>query len=146
MAFSPVSNIFGETGISQIQVPVMMEGGAFDILAPVVPQQVTTFSWLSGSDKYLYLAENTSHSPGFTGLTSRLFNLEQQFEQGIDEGMVISRNLNKALIVAFSKIYLADQTEFAPYLTPAYVETTSQAPFDFHLVRELPPAVDEFLP
>ena len=146
MAFSPVSNIFGEQGIGQIQVPVMMEGGAFDILAPVVPQQVTTFNWLKTPEKYLYLAENTSHSPGFTGLTSRLFNIEEQFDQSVEEGMAISRSLNRALIVAFGKAYLQGQSEFEPFLTAAYAEATSEAPFNFHLVRELPAGTDEFLP
>ena len=138
MAFSPVSNIFGEAGVSQIPIPAMIEGGAFDIMAPVVPQQVAAFSWLQTPEKYFYLAENTSHGPGFTGLTSRVFHIEEQFEQGIDEGLALSRNLNKSLIVAFSQVYLKGMEEFEPYLTAAYAEATSEAPFDFHLVRELP--------
>jgi predicted dienelactone hydrolase len=141
MAFSPVSNLFGQQGISQIQVPVMIEGGAFDILAPVVPEQVATFSWLQTPEKYLYLAENTSHSPGFTGLTSRIFNIDQQFDQGVDEGLVLNRSLNKSLIVAFGQVYLKGLDEFEPFLTAAYAEDTSEEPFEFHLVRELPPAL-----
>lgn len=138
MAFAPVSNLFGERGISQIQQPVMIQGGAFDILAPVVPQQVLAFSWLQAPEKYFYLAENTSHSPEFTNLTSRLFDLEQQFEQSIEEGLSVSRDLNKALMVAFGKVYLKGMSEFEPFLTAAYVEETSEAPFNFHLVREVP--------
>ncbi|NEQ43133.1 MAG: alpha/beta fold hydrolase [Leptolyngbya sp. SIOISBB] len=145
MAFSPVSNLFGERGISQIQQPVMIEGGAFDILAPVVPQQTLAFSWLQSPEKYFYLAENTSHSPGFTGLTSRLFNLEQQFEQGIEEGLGVSRDLNKALLVAFGNVYLKGMSEFEPFLSAAYVETTSEEPFNFHLVRDVPATLIESL-
>jgi predicted dienelactone hydrolase len=138
MAFAPVSNLFGERGIRQIQRPVMIQGGAFDILAPIVPQQLLAFSWLTTPEKYFYLAENTSHSAEFTGLTNRLFNLDEQFEQSVLEaGLGINRNLNKALIVAFSKVYLEGRSEYEPFLTAAYVEETSQPPFNFRLLREV---------
>jgi predicted dienelactone hydrolase len=138
MAFAPVSNLFGERGIRQIQRPVMIQGGAFDILAPIVPQQLLAFSWLTTPDKYFYLAENTSHSAEFTGLTNRLFNLDEQFEQSVLEaGLGINRNLNKALIVAFSQVYLEGRSEYEPFLTAAYVEETSQPPFNFRLLREV---------
>ena len=139
MAFAPVSNIFGEQGISQIQQPVMIQGGAFDILAPVVPQQLLAFSWLTTPEKYFYLAENTSHSPEFTDLTNQLFNLDEQFEQSVIEASSgMSRALNKALIVALGKVHLEGLNEYEPFLTAAYVEATSQEPFNFHLVREMP--------
>lgn len=81
MAFAPVSNLFGPAGVADITVPTMLFGGAFDVLTPVVPQQVATFSWLTTGDRYLYLADNTSHSPGITRLTSDLVNLDQQIEK-----------------------------------------------------------------
>ena len=144
MAFAPVSNIFGEQGISQIQQPVMIQGGAFDILAPVVPQQLLAFSWLTTPEKYFYLAENTSHSPEFTDLTNQLFNLDEQFEQSVIEASSgMSRALNKALIVALGKVHLEGLNEYEPFLTAAYVEATSQEPFNFHLVREMPETLQQ---
>ncbi|MGF1569745.1 MAG: alpha/beta hydrolase [Nodosilinea sp.] len=141
MAFAPVANLFGQRGISQIKIPVMMFGGALDILTPVVPQQVSVFNWLTTPEKYFYLGENSSHSAGTTRLITRLLRLDQDFEQGIDDGLALSRGVNKSLVVAFSHVYLSGQQEYQPFLGAAYVETVSIEPFRFHLVRELPAPV-----
>lgn len=145
MAFAPVSNLFGPQGVGQISVPTMLFGGAFDVLTPVVPQQVATFSWLTTGDRYLYLADNTSHSPGITRLTSDLLNLNQRVEQSLDEALDSLRGVNGALIIAFAQVYAAEQSAYAPFLTPAYVEAVSADPFRVHLVTTLPPAVMTWL-
>lgn len=138
MAFATVSNLLGSRGISRIDVPVMIFSGAFDILTPVVPQQISAFGWLTTPDRYLYLAENTSHSPGITRLTSNWFNLDQHFDQSVDEALVLTREINKSLIVAFSQVYVADRPEFTPFLSPTYVDAVSQPPFRLYLIRSLP--------
>lgn len=139
IAHAPVARLFGQQGISRIDIPVVMFGGEFDILAPLVPQQVETFSWLTTSDKYLYLGENTSHNADLTRLTSRLFNIDRDFEQGVEEGLALSQDLFESLLIAFSKVYLLDDAAYEPFLRAAYVETVSEDPFKKHLVRELPP-------
>lgn len=141
MAFAPVSNLFGPAGVADITVPTMLFGGAFDVLTPVVPQQVATFSWLTTGDRYLYLADNTSHSPGITRLTSDLVNLDQQIEKSLDEALGITRGVNGSLIIAFAQVYGAEQSAYAPFLTPAYVEAASADPFRVRLVNALPPEV-----
>lgn len=141
MAFAPVSNLFGPAGVANISVPTMLFSGAFDVLTPVVPQQVATFSWLTTGDRYLYLADNTSHSPGLTRLTSDLVNLDQQIEKSLDEALGMTRGVNSALIIAFAQVYAAEQSAYAPFLTAAYVEATSVDPFRVHLVQGLPPAI-----
>ncbi|NJL44938.1 MAG: hypothetical protein HC922_02705 [Leptolyngbyaceae cyanobacterium SM2_3_12] len=144
MAFATVSNLFGPQGMAQVDVPTMIFGGAFDVVAPVVPQQVSAFSWLT-TERYFYLAENTSHGADITRLTSRVFNIDTDFDQGVDEGLVITRGVNTALIVAFSEVYLLDHQEFEPFLRPAFVEAASVEPFRLHLVRELPPEAEAVL-
>ena len=141
MAFATVSNLLGPRGISRIDVPVMMFSGAFDIVTPVVPQQVSAFSWLTEPERYLYLAENTSHSPGITRLTSNWFNLDQHVDQGVDDALVMTRAINKSLIVAFSQVYVAERPEYTPFLSSTYVDALSQPPFRLYQVRVLPPEV-----
>ncbi|HIK43587.1 MAG TPA: alpha/beta hydrolase [Leptolyngbyaceae cyanobacterium M65_K2018_010] len=145
MAFTPVSNLFGPSGIRRLQLPVMIFGGEFDILAPVVPQQVAAFSWLTGPERYLYLAENTSHSPNFTRLINNLLSMDEYFEQSIEEALVMTRGVNKSLIVAFSQVYGAGRLEYSPFLTAAYVEAISTNDRPLHLVRTLPPQLEPLL-
>jgi predicted dienelactone hydrolase len=138
MAFAPVSNLFGETGIGKIQIPTVFMGGAYDIAAPVVPEQVLTFSWLTTPDKYLYLAEGTSHGRDLTRWLSRLFNPSQEVEQSFDEAHSWFKGVLKSLIVAYPQVYLVGQERYRPYLTSGYIETISQEPFKLHMVHELP--------
>ena len=145
MAFATVSNLFGPQGIRRLQEPVMIFGGAFDIIAPVVPQQVSAFNWLNAPDRYLYLAENTSHGTSFTRAISDLLNFDQDFGQGVDEALVLTRAVNKSLIVAFTQVYGANRQEFAPFLTSAYVEAVSAQPFRLHLVQTIPPSIADKL-
>jgi predicted dienelactone hydrolase len=145
MALATVSNLFGPRGIAQVSVPVMLLGGEVDLLAPVVPQQVAAFSWLRGSDRYLYLGENTSHGPDFTKLFTQFLYIDAALEQGIDEAVTATRGVIKSLVVAFSQVYLNQQEDYRPFLRSAYVEAVSAEPFRLHLVRYLPPAVLERL-
>ena len=46
MTFAPVSRLFGSQGMGRIQIPTAILGGAFDVVAPVVPEQVESF-WLA---------------------------------------------------------------------------------------------------
>lgn len=145
MAFAPVSNLFGPEGTAAIEIPVMIFGGALDVVAPVVPQQISAFSWLTTPDRYLYLADNTSHGPEFTRSLLQLLEFDQNLAQSLDEALGITRGVNKALVVAFTQVYAADRQEFAPFLQSSYVEAMSADPFRLHLVNTLPPGLEAFL-
>ncbi|TVQ10045.1 MAG: alpha/beta fold hydrolase [Leptolyngbya sp. DLM2.Bin27] len=145
IALATVSNLFGPRGMAQVSVPVMLLGGEVDLLAPVVPQQVAAFSWLQGSDRYLYLGENTSHGPDFTKLFTQFLYIDASLEKSIDEAVTATQGVIKSLVVAFSQVYLNEQDDYRPFLRSAYVEAVSAEPFRLHLVRDLPPAVLERL-
>lgn len=56
IAINPlVSSIFGEAGLSQIDVPVLIVAGSDDTITPALPEQIQPFTWLSTSNKYLLL-------------------------------------------------------------------------------------------
>jgi predicted dienelactone hydrolase len=145
MAFATVSNLFGPRGMAAIQRPVVISGGALDVVAPVVPQQVEAFGWLTTSDRYLYLADNTSHGPELTRSLSQLLDFDQDLEQSIDEALGITRGVNRSLIVAFTQVYAAGNQAYAPFLQASYVEAVSADPFRRHQVRTLPPSVEALL-
>ncbi len=129
---------FGQSGIGRIQIPTVIMGGAFDVVAPAVPQQVDAFRWLTTTDKYLYLGENSSHTADLTRMTNDVFNLDRDLDQSIEDALELNRSINKALGVAFAKVYLSTDPAYEPFLRSAYVEAVSQVPFKRHLVRELP--------
>ncbi|MFH7243350.1 MAG: alpha/beta hydrolase [Spirulina sp.] len=145
MAFATVSNLFGPQGMAAIQRPVVISGGALDVVAPVVPQQVAAFGWLTTPDRYLYLADNTSHGPEFTRSLSQLLDFDQNLEQGIDEALGMTRGVNRSLIVAFTQVYGAGNQAYAPFLQASYVEAVSADPFRRHQVRTLPPTVEALI-
>jgi predicted dienelactone hydrolase len=121
--------------MSKIQIPVAITGGACDVAAPGVPEQVQTFSWLTTPDKYLYLAENTSHTADLTRLTTNLFNPGVETAKSFDESRQWFEGVITNLLIADGRVYLLGHEDCRPYLTSAYVETVSQEPQKSHLVR-----------
>ncbi|PSN14807.1 dienelactone hydrolase [filamentous cyanobacterium CCT1] len=138
IAFAPVSHLFGPQGIRRIQIPTVILGGAFDIVTRVVPQQVEAFSWLTTEEKYLYLYENTSHTPQLTRLVTSVFHVYRDFDQGVEEALELNRDTSKTLAIAFAQVYLKGDRSYEPFLGSAYIEAVSQEPLQRHLVRELP--------
>ncbi|WP_224096199.1 alpha/beta hydrolase family protein [Nostoc sp. MS1] len=55
------STVFGQSGLEQIKIPVMLVSGSDDIFAPAVPEQIRPFSWITASDKYLVLMDKATH-------------------------------------------------------------------------------------
>ena len=135
IAVSPLTNpIFGQRGISQIQVPVMMVAGSEDFVTPAVPEQIRPFTWLKTPDKYLALIEHGTHFstqadenptglpvlPGSVGATSET-----------------ARSYLRALSVAFLQTHLSHRSEYRPYLSPAYARFISRAAMNLSLVQSL---------
>ncbi|MGA7954005.1 MAG: alpha/beta fold hydrolase [Gloeobacterales cyanobacterium] len=139
MAFAPVSSLFGKSGMGRIQIPVVIYGGAYDVAAPVVPQQVKTFGWLTDPEKYLYLTDKTSHNAELTQWTDRLFNPGENFENNFQEKIQSVRGTLKVLVVAFSRVFLQSKEEYRPFLTSRYLENDpGKEQIPFYLIRELP--------
>jgi predicted dienelactone hydrolase len=145
LAYAPVSQLFGQSGISRIQIPTMLMGGVFDVVAPAVPQQLNAFRWLTITDKYLYLGDGSSHTADLTRMTNWIFHVDRDLDQGVDDAIELNRDITKALCVAFAKVYLTNDPAYEPFLRSAYVEAVSQDPYKRHLVRELPASLQGVL-
>ena len=56
LAINPVNaSLFGQQSLSQIQIPVFLVAGTEDPATPALTEQIRSFTWLIGQDKYLTL-------------------------------------------------------------------------------------------
>ncbi|WP_031293898.1 alpha/beta hydrolase [Leptolyngbya sp. Heron Island J] len=142
-ALSPLSNLFGEKGMGNIQMPVVIVGGAYDIATPIVQEQLAAFQRLTTAEKYFYLAENLSHT---SALTRAVLDLAYP-RSGIVDSFNASEqwlfNLMVTLLIAHAQVALMGDETYNPYLTAAYVESVSVDPTRLHLLRSLPPCLSE---
>lgn len=137
IAANPVSStILGPQGLSKIQVPVVMLGSGYDVAAPLLPEQAYPFTWLTAPEKYLVLVKGASHVPQLTSMIDRMLSPSISPEV-LAENMRLLRSNAKAILLAFLEIYLNHRTEYQSYLQPFYLETLTDPPFEFSLIRSL---------
>ena len=137
VASNPLSSaLFGPEGLEKIDIPTLILAGSEDIITPVVAEQIHPFIWLNKTDKYLSLLVPGTH---FTAsLQSRKgteaipdFLLGNNYEQG--------RQYYYGLAVAFFQYYLADKSEYLPYLTASYGESISNDNLRVYQIESLTP-------
>ncbi|MCY7366870.1 MAG: alpha/beta hydrolase [Chamaesiphon sp.] len=133
-AINPLdSTIFGQRGMSQVRVPVLMMGGSDDIITPAVSEQIHPFTWLQTSDKYLAILEKGTH---FSTLTfSKQDSVFPVSKSLIGPDPQIAQTYVKALGVAFFQTHLAQRQEFQTYLNAGYANSISRVSLPLNLVR-----------
>jgi predicted dienelactone hydrolase len=138
IAINPVgSAIFGESGVSQIKVPLMLVTGSQDIFAPAVPEQIRPFAWLSSLNKYLVLIENATHFTAIDEPTAENNVLPvPQALLGPDRTAAYSY-LN-ALSVAFLETHLLNRPEYSSYLQQSYAQFISKEPLNLSIFQSVP--------
>ncbi|MEO1347728.1 MAG: alpha/beta hydrolase [Cyanobacteria bacterium J06635_15] len=138
IAFAPLSNLFGESGMGNIQNPVIIMGGAYDVATPIALEQLTAFQWLTTPDKYFYLAENLSHTAELTRFILDLAYPRSDIVTRFNDTERWFFSLAISLSIAHGNVYLRNDESYRPYLTAAYVETLSVDPTKLHLLRSFP--------
>jgi IS1 family transposase len=137
IAFTPVNaSIFGPDGLNQIQVPIVIGASGYDPAAPLVSEQAVSFTWLTAPERYLLLARGGAHIPQLTALINRILSPSLDRQQ-LDEEIALFRSNARALLLAFLQVYLANRSDYEPYLQPYHVRTLGDPPFDFSLIRSL---------
>ncbi|MDY6897916.1 MAG: alpha/beta hydrolase, partial [Cyanobacteriota bacterium] len=135
IAINPfTSHIFGETGLNNLQAPVLFVAGTDDYFVPALPEQIKPFQQLQIEDKYLVVMENGTH-----------FSTLEMTEDGgglpVPESL-IGANPKKAqpqinsLSLAFFNRYILNQTESEMYLNQSYLNTFNPEPFRFSIVKD----------
>lgn len=137
VAISPIgSSLFGESGYQTVQVPVMIVAGSADTIAPVLPEQIQPFQWLTTPEKRLVLINNGSHySTGNTSTSSP--DVLSALGTGTGGPSPLARYYTKALTTAFLGRYIQGQEQLANFLTPSYAANLSREPLTLHLTPNL---------
>jgi predicted dienelactone hydrolase len=133
--FVPFSNsLFGKTGMNRVNIPVMWQAAAEDIITPLISEQMPGFEDLVASDKYFAVSRGLPHAwillPVMQGMTNKEISKEQ--------ASAIAKDYQNILTVAFFKTYLAQEEEYRSYLEPSYFKAIAKGPFSLSLVRSLP--------
>ncbi len=119
------ASIFGEQGLSQIQIPVALGAGSYDPATPFVFEQVRSFPWLDASERYLVLEQGKTHIDlsKLDGGASRLLKMVPKLH--LPSPQMIS-NYEKAMTLAFFEVYIANNADYRPYLQPSYAAYLSE--------------------
>ncbi len=142
IAINPMAKIFGEAGMSSIQVPTMMISGTNDLIMPPVAEQIRPFSWLDENlDKYLVLVKPGTH---FSFLQEGLGVLPVP-DTVVGPSPSNAHPALKAISTAFFQVYLNQQVKYKTYLESdksddenmfRFPQVTNDA-FKFSLIRSL---------
>jgi len=128
------SSIFGEKGLTEIEIPVFMIAGTQDILTPALLEQIRSFPWLKTPDKYLALAKGDTHfnfavlDPETTQILNSLASLAVPQPELID-------SYTHSMSLAFFEVYITEKIEYSYYLKSSYAQYISKEPFPLYLVN-----------
>ena len=136
VAINPMGKIFGQTGMSSIEIPTMLVSGTNDLIMPPVAEQIRPFSWLEQSDKYLVLVKPATH---FSFLQEGLGVLPVP-DTVVGPNPSSAHPALKALSTAFFRVHLAQQPEYRAYLESDRIEQADYDSFELSIIRQLTPA------
>jgi predicted dienelactone hydrolase len=135
------SLVFGQSGISQVQVPTLMIAGKADTVAPAIAEQIRPFSWLTTPERYLAVIDRSTH---FSMLAESKEAGGVQLPlppEVIGPNPRMNQRYLSALSLAFFRTHLQRQSGFESYLTGMYGRSLSQEPLRLDLVRAIDPTI-----
>ncbi|WP_081942846.1 alpha/beta hydrolase [Myxosarcina sp. GI1] len=134
IAINPlVSAVFGQAGMSEIEIPVMLMSGSADPVTPALAEQIMPFTWLTTEQKYLALLKGGTH---FSVLNESSGSIPVP-QRAIGPSPRIAQNYLKQLSLAFFKTYISERQDFRAYLSANYAARISRQEFPISLVRSL---------
>lgn len=137
IAINPVgSSILGQTGLSEINIPVMIVAGSADTVTPALPEQIQPFTWLTTPNKYLALINGGTH---FSTIAESPNNALPIPQEAVGASPEISRSYIESLSFPFFQTYVAQQPSYINYLNAGYAKAISQAQLPLSLVRNITP-------
>ncbi|MBD1843232.1 alpha/beta hydrolase [Cyanobacteria bacterium FACHB-63] len=135
IAINPItSSVFGQAAIAQIETPTMVITGNADTVAPALPEQIQPFTWLKAPERYLALIDRGTHFSALQEGDAQGVPLPPEV---IGEAPNVARRYVNALSLAFFQTYIANRSDYRPYLSAAYARTLSQDPLRLSLVQSL---------
>ncbi|MDZ8051891.1 MAG: alpha/beta hydrolase [Aulosira sp. ZfuVER01] len=143
IALSPTAAlIFGQTGLSKLQVPTLVWAASADKTVPALPEQIVGFNqipspkWLVGvlGATHLSVKDPSTTMDQQTRLNTPLSGGEVVGEQAAD-----IRKYLQAIALSFAAQLTPEAEKYAVFLTPDYAQFASTQAFPIRLVTEIPP-------
>lgn len=120
IASNPVNaSLFGEKGMSQIKIPIGIGAGSYDPATPFIFEQVRSFPWITAPERYLVLEEGQTHVDisELDGGGSKLLKMIPKVKLPSPQ---LLTDYNKAMMLAFYEVHTAKNSDYLPFLNPAY--------------------------
>ena len=134
IAINPLTSaLFGQEGMAQIDIPVMLVSGSADPITPALPEQVKPFTWLTTREKYLTVFKGGTH---FSVLNESSGSIP--FPQAaVGPDPKIGQKYLKQLGLIFFSAYVKNQREYFSYLNADYGNKISDSRMPLSLLRSL---------
>lgn len=137
IAVNPItSTIFGEDGLSQLQIPVMIVASSDDTVAPALDEQILPFSWITSSQKYLALLKGGTHFSAIGNGRSSPQQLALPSEV-VGDDPAQARRYMQSLSLPFFTTYTSQNPKYADYLNAAYAKKISNQPITLSLIESI---------
>ena len=136
IAINPLTSaIFGQEGMAQIDIPVMLVAGSADPFTPALPEQIKPFTWLTTSEKYLTLLKGGTH---FSTLNESSDSSSISLpEAAIGPDPKIAQKYIKQLGLVFFSAYVRERAYYLGYLNADYGRQISNIRMPLSLLRSL---------
>jgi predicted dienelactone hydrolase len=136
------SLLFGETGLSAIQIPTLIVAASADKTTPALNEQIAGFpkipspKWLVGFVGGTHLSvKDPSTTLDQVGRPSTVISGDEV----VGDRAVSIRNYIKAVSLAMAAQMTAEADKYAVFLTPEYAQLASTPEIPVRLVTEIPP-------
>lgn len=143
IALSPTTALmFGQTGLSKLQVPTLVWAASADKTVPALPEQIVGFNQIP-SPKWLVGVLGATHlsvkDPSTTMDQEERLNTPLSGGEVVGEQAADIRKYVKAIALASAAQMTPEAEKYAVFLTPDYAQFASTQTFPIRLVTEIPP-------
>jgi predicted dienelactone hydrolase len=143
IALNPTTSLmFGETGLTKVQIPTLILSSSADKITPALTEQVMGFAKIP-SPKWLVGVVGASHLSVID--PSVILDQKEQSNTAILNQEVTGekaedvRKFLKGVTLAMAAQLTPEASQYAPFLTSDYAQISSTRLFPFRTVRELSP-------
>nr|WP_199328045.1 alpha/beta hydrolase [Cylindrospermum sp. FACHB-282] len=143
IALSPTTSLlFGETGLTKVQIPTLILANSADKTTPALTEQIIGFAKIP-SPKWLVGVLGATHlsvkDPSTTLDQKEKLNTPFSGGEIVGDQATDVRRLVNALALAFAAQMTPEASKYIVFLTPDYAQFASTQTFPFRLVTEIPP-------
>jgi predicted dienelactone hydrolase len=139
----PTSLLFGETGLSKVQVPTLMLTASADEVTPPLNEQISSFAKIT-SPKWLAAAVGATHlsviDPNLMSQQQKTTNPSTSSREVVGEKAADVHKYVKGITLAMAAQLTPEASKYSVVLTPEYAQIASTELFPFRLLRDIPPA------